>query len=68
MHDLLLAGGKLVGLLFDFELSEDGPPFGGDEAHYRKLFEPVFKRFSIEKAHNSIEPRQGKEFFFIAEK
>ncbi len=29
MHELLKPNGKLVGLLFDFELTDSGPPFGG---------------------------------------
>lgn len=63
MKELLKPGGKLVGLLFDFPLSEKGPPFGADEAEYLSLFSTHFQRISIEKCHNSIKPRKDSEFF-----
>lgn len=68
MHGLLRPGGKLAGLLFDFPLSESGPPFGGCEAEYRRAFEPNFRIKTLERANNSIPPRNGKELFFIFEK
>lgn len=64
MHQLIHPGGKLVGLLFDFPL-ESGPPFGGNKEEYLGYFEPYFNIKTLEKAHNSIEPRLGKEFFMI---
>jgi thiopurine S-methyltransferase len=68
MHGLLRDGGKLAGLLFDFPLTESGPPFGGSEAEYRELFGPYFKIRRLERATNSIPPRAGNELFFIFEK
>mgnify|MGYP001112649193 CR=1 FL=1 len=68
MADLLRPGGKLAGLLFDFPLTDEGPPFGGSEAEYRKLFSPYFYLHTLERASNSIPPRAGKELFFIFEK
>ncbi|MBC2840125.1 methyltransferase domain-containing protein [Robiginitalea sp. SC105] len=68
MHGLLAPGGKLVGLLFDFPLTNDGPPFGGSEAEYRELFSPLFRIRKLERARNSIPPRAGSELFFIFEK
>ena len=68
MHELLATNGRLAGLFFDFPLSEQGPPFGGSEAEYRALFEPFFRIRTLERAYNSIEPRQGIELFFIFEK
>lgn len=59
---LLVSGGKLVGLLFDFPL-ESGPPFGGDEEEYLSYFEPYFSEIHMERCHNSIAPRQGRELF-----
>ena len=68
MADLLTPGGRLAGLLFDFPLTENGPPFGGSEEEYRRLFSPTFHILRLERARNSIPPRAGNELFFIFEK
>ncbi len=68
MHSLLREGGILAGLLFDFPLKEGGPPYGGHIDEYRGLFAPCFKIHKLERAYNSIPPRQGNELFFIFEK
>jgi methyl halide transferase len=68
MSQLLKSGGKLVGLLFNFELTSEGPPFGGSEKEYQKLFSKYFKIKVLEAAYNSIKPRNGREFFIIFEK
>jgi thiopurine S-methyltransferase len=68
MHQLLKPKGKLAGLLFDFELTESGPPFGGSLPEYKSHFEQKFKIRTLEKSYNSIKERQGKELFFIFEK
>ena len=68
MNSLLLANGKLVGLFFDFPLTDSGPPFGGSKLEYKKLFEPYFKIQKLEKCYNSISPRSGNELFFIFKK
>jgi thiopurine S-methyltransferase len=68
MYDLLENKGKLAGLLFDFELTEEGPPFGGSLNEYLKLFAKNFKINTLEKCYNSIKPRNGNELFFIFEK
>jgi methyl halide transferase len=68
MHKLLKPQGKLIGLLFDFELTSSGPPFGGSTAEYRALFKTKFKIKKLERSINSIKERQGKELFFIFEK
>lgn len=65
MHDLLRPNGKLVGLLFQFPLTESGPPFGGSIAEYLSLFSHQFTITTLETAYNSIQPRQGNELFFI---
>jgi len=57
-HELLAENGKLIGLFFDFPLSETGPPFGGDKKEYFKLFSPLFKIKTLEKAYNSIKPQK----------
>lgn len=64
MASLLPQGGILTGLLFDFPLTEQGPPFGGDRAEYEARFKNQFDIRILETAPLSIEPRQGKEFYF----
>jgi SAM-dependent methyltransferase len=68
MQALLKPKGKIVGLLFQFPLTEAGPPFGGSQEEYKELFAPYFTIKTLEKAHNSIKPRKDKELFFIFEK
>ncbi len=68
MHKLLNSKGKLAGLLFQFPLTEVGPPFGGSSGEYKALFEPFFTIKKLETAYNSILPRENKELFFIFEK
>lgn len=63
MHDLLNGNGKLVGLLFNFPLSEQGPPFGGNKLEYLNYFENRFAFDVFEDCYNSIGPRNGKEYF-----
>ncbi|WP_374548894.1 SAM-dependent methyltransferase [Flavobacterium sp.] len=67
-NELLQPKGKIIGLLFQFPLTEDGPPFGGSESEYIKLFSDNFKIKTLETAYNSIKPREGRELFFIFEK
>ena len=67
-HHLLHPKGKIAGLLFDFPLTKDGPPFGGNKTEYKTLFSPLFKIKTLEKSYNSIKPRSEKELFFIFEK
>jgi thiopurine S-methyltransferase len=64
MHQLLKPGGRLAGLLFNFPLTDDGPPFGGDENEYRSLFSPYFSLNVLKPAENSIAPRSGRELWF----
>ncbi|MFK7832586.1 MAG: methyltransferase domain-containing protein [Winogradskyella sp.] len=68
MADLLKPNGKLVGLLFNFELTTIGPPFGGRLLEYQLLFKSTFHLKVLEPATNSIKEREGKELFFIFEK
>ena len=67
-HQLLKPKGKIVGLLFNFELTDSGPPFGGSENDYREMFKNKFNIKVLEPAINSIKERNGKELFFIFEK
>jgi len=62
-HQLLKTNGKLVGLFFDFPLTEQGPPFGGSKKEYLNLFAENFSINILEKSYNSIPERKGKELF-----
>jgi len=68
MYELLKENGKLIGLFFNFKLTNEGPPFGGNKTEYRKLFSSGFKIKTLEKSFNSIKAREHKELFFIFEK
>jgi thiopurine S-methyltransferase len=68
MYELLTKNGKLVGLLFDFPLVAEGPPFGGSIDEYRNIFSKFFKIKILEKSYNSIPDRNGKELFVKFEK
>ena len=68
IHKLLNKGGKLVGLLFDFPLTEEGPPFGGSLEEYKNTFSKQFNIKILETSFNSIKPRLGRELFIIFEK
>ena len=63
MKSLLKQHGKLVGLLFDFRLSNEGPPFGGDADAYSLAFQKQFHLKTLVPCYNSIKPRDGKELF-----
>lgn len=68
MHELLVPGGLLIGLLFDREF-EQGPPFGGSTEEYHKLFsEGNLEVLHMEKTALSVEPRMGTEVFFKVRK
>lgn len=65
MYSLLKENGKIVGLLFQFPLTEVGPPFGGSKEEYVNLFQNNFHIKTLETAYNSIKPRERNELFFI---
>ena len=65
---LLKNGGKLVGLLFNHRFEFDGPPFGGTENEYLRLFSSIFDILKMEPANNSIKPRKGRELFMLLQK
>lgn len=68
MHSLLSKNGKIAGVLFQFPLTEAGPPFGGSIEEYIELFSPFFTINTLSTAYNSIPRRMDKELFFIFEK
>jgi len=61
--NILNSRGKLIGLLFEAELNNDKPPFGGNQKEYLNYFEPYFNINIMNIAYNSIEPRKGRELF-----
>jgi len=63
MLELLKPGGTLAGLLFDAPLFSDHPPFGGNKEEYLPYFEDRFEIRHLERAYNSIKPREGRELF-----
>ena len=67
MLELLKPNGKIIGLLFNFELTLQGPPFGGSKEEYIDLFNDYFTIKTLENCYNSIKPRSNRELFFIFE-
>jgi thiopurine S-methyltransferase len=68
MAKLLKNKGTLAGVLFNFPLSEEGPPFGGSIDAYRDLFQDDFYIKNMNRCYNSIKPRADKELFVILKK
>lgn len=68
MNELLNDRGKLIGVLFNFPLTDAGPPFGGSLIEYKETFSKYFNTKTIETCYNSIKPRQERELFIIFEK
>jgi SAM-dependent methyltransferase len=60
---ILKPGGKLIGLLFDDELTANHPPYGGCKEEYLTYFKPYFEIKTMETAYNSIKPRANRELF-----
>ncbi len=63
MHELLKPNGKLTGVMFCFELTEQGPPFGGSAKEYEGYFSNLFSIERMEPCLNSIAPRLGRELW-----
>lgn len=63
MKGLLAPGGKLVGVLFDREFEQQGPPFGGCKCQYEPMFEKDFDFKTFELCNNSFVKRAGTELF-----
>ena len=61
--NILKKGGKIAGLMFNFPLTEDGPPFGGCREEYGTYFSPYFEIQIMDDCYNSIERRAGREMF-----
>ena len=63
MNELLTVDGKLVGVLFDKEFEQQGPPFGGYKSQYQTMFEKNFNFKTFEPCNNSFVKRAGTELF-----
>ncbi|WP_317163713.1 class I SAM-dependent methyltransferase [Psychroflexus maritimus] len=68
MYSLLKNKAHLVGLLFDFPLTNEGPPYGGSKKEYQRRFQDYFNFQKLEQAYNSHPKRQGKELFINFQK
>lgn len=68
MKELLATNGKLVGVLFDKEFEQKGPPFGGRKSDYIPLFKNDFNFVTFESCYNSFHKRQESELFVILQK
>ena len=67
-NDLLNKNGKIIGLLFDDQLNNDTPPFGGSKKEYKIIFKNLFNIKKMEACKNSIPQRLGRELFINLEK
>lgn len=68
MSELLALKGKLVGVLFDREFEQPGPPFGGCKCQYGPMFEKEFDFKTFELCNNSFVKRAGTELFINLQK
>lgn len=68
VYQLLNAGGRLAGVLFNRPFDKPGPPFGGSRKEYQELFSSQLCIRTLAPCYNSIKPRLGSEDFIICEK
>ena len=64
MQKLLSPTGRIAGVLFNCSFVSS-PPFGGNEAEYRQLFQPHFFIKCMAACYNSVTARKERELFFI---
>lgn len=67
-HELLKENGNIIGLLFNRNFSQTGPPFGGSIPEYEFIFKKYFEISVMEECENSIKPREGTEIFINLKK
>jgi len=68
MSELLAPNGKLMGVLFDRTFEMEGPPFGGNQVEYKKLFQTNFDFIHFMPCHNSYHKRANTELFILLKK
>lgn len=68
MYELLNRGGKLCGLMFHGAQEKEGPPFYGEIEEYKRYFSSGWNIRTMEKCHNSIDSRAGRELFINIQK
>lgn len=68
MSELLAPDGKLVGVLFDREFEQQGPPFGGCKCQYEPMFDGYFNFRTFALCDNSFAKRAGTELFINLQK
>ena len=68
MNELLAPNGKLVGVLFNREFEEQGPPFGGTKNEYEPMFAKYFVFNTFNSCYNSFSKRKNSELFINLEK
>ena len=66
--DLLAPKGKLMGVLFDRTFEKEGPPFGGNQEEYKKMFESNFYFIHFMPCYNSYHKRANTELFVLLKK
>ena len=62
-NEILKENGEIIGLLFNREFDTKGPPFGGTEKEYKKLFKSKFNLKKLENCLLSSLPRKDYEFW-----
>lgn len=68
MTELLAPNGKLMGILFDRTFEMKGPPFGGNQEEYKKLFQTNFNFIHFTPCYNSYHKRANTELFILLQK
>jgi SAM-dependent methyltransferase len=68
MSELLAPNGKLMGVLFDRTFELEGPPFGGNQVEYNKLFQTNFDFIHFMPCLNSYHKRANTELFVLLRK
>lgn len=63
MPELLTPNGKLVGVLFNRQFEEQGPPFGGTKSEYEPMFAKYFIFKTFAPCYNSFSKRKDSELF-----
>lgn len=68
MNELIVPNGKLMGVLFNRSFDVQGPPFGGSQEEYKKLFEQNFNSIHFMPCYNSYHKRANTELFILLQK